>query len=143
MSMGHLGLSLLGGVLIGVASAALMLFNGRIAGITGIVAGTLMPKEGDTLWRALFVGGLLTGGVVLMLVHPTVFSLPPHRSLAALAVAGLLVGYGTRLGNGCTSGHGVCGLGRLSKRSLAATLTFIGAGALMVFVVEHLFGGAL
>ena len=133
--------SLLGGALIGLAASLLLLACGRIAGISGIVGGLLAPAAGDGAWRALFVGGLLAGGVGLRLIDPSLVRMELDRSAAALAVAGLLVGFGTRLGNGCTSGHGVCGLARGSRRSLAATATFMLTAAATVFVVRHVLGG--
>jgi uncharacterized membrane protein YedE/YeeE len=115
--------SLLGGMLIGLSASALLLFNGKIAGVSGIVGGLFSPIRNDTLWRAVFVAGLLTGGVLLQLFSPQAFTIGISRSTGALIVAGLLVGYGTRLGNGCTSGHGVCGVSRFSPRSLLAPYT--------------------
>ncbi len=135
--------SLLGGALIGLAASMLLLFSGRVAGITGITGGLVRPAAGDLSWRLMFIAGLVAGGAVLLLVSPGAFHVGIHRSFAALAVAGLLVGFGARLGSGCTSGHGVCGLSRLSRRSLVATLTFMATGALAVFVVVHLLGGQL
>jgi uncharacterized membrane protein YedE/YeeE len=134
--------SLIGGVILGLAAAALLLFNGRIAGISGILGGVVHPTRGDVAWRAWFLGGLVGGGLVLRAVYPGVFPAAPAVPMAAVAAAGLLVGLGTSLGHGCTSGHGVCGLSRLSVRSLAATLTFMAAGGVTVFVVRHLMGGA-
>lgn len=131
---------LLGGVLIGAAASGLLLFNGRIAGISGIVAGLLPPRGNEASWRLCFVLGLIAGGVLLLRIVPGAFGAAHPRSLATLAAAGLLVGVGTRVGNGCTSGHGVCGLSRRSGRSLAATATFMATGAITVFVVNHLFG---
>lgn len=129
--------ALAGGALIGVAAALFALLNGRIAGISGIVGGLLKPMAGDTAWRVAFVLGL----VGAPLVHG-LFALVPRPQIdtgyVALAAAGLLVGIGTRYGSGCTSGHGVCGLSRLSFRSLAATLAFMGAGFVTVFVLRHL-----
>lgn len=135
--------STLGGLLIGLASAALLLFNGRIAGISGITGGVLRMREGETLWRVLFVLGLVAGGFIAWTVSPEAFAFEIDRSVWALVVAGLFVGVGTQLGSGCTSGHGVCGLSRLSKRSLVAVVTFMGAAAVMVFVVGRFFGGGL
>lgn len=132
---------LIGGILIGSAASGLLFFNGRIAGISTIVAGLLPPRGADASWRAAFVAGLLVGGVLLLVVSPEAFG-APHRALPVLAVAGLLVGLGTRVGNGCTSGHGVCGVARRSVRSLAATATFMATGAATVYIVNHLLGGS-
>ena len=130
--------SLAGGALIGLAAAMFALFNGRIAGISGVIAGLLKPTRGDLAWRAAFVGGLLAAPLmyVLMADAPT---LQIDAGFGAIAVAGLLVGIGTRYGSGCTSGHGVCGLSRMSPRSLVATAAFMGAGFVTVFVIRHLF----
>jgi uncharacterized membrane protein YedE/YeeE len=134
--------SLAGGLLIGLAASVLLLFNGRIAGVSGILGGVVTPVAGDIAWRLWFLGGLVAGGLVLRLVRPDVFPAAPTSSLAVILAAGFLVGLGTRLGGGCTSGHGVCGLSRLSVRSLAATLTFMTGGALTVLLVRHVLGGA-
>ncbi len=128
-----------GGILIGLAAASFILLNGRIAGISGILGGLLTPAKGDILWRFAFVGGLV-GAPLLWLLFA---DLPPIRIEAAypaVIIAGLLVGIGTRYGSGCTSGHGVCGLSRLSVRSLAATASFMGAGFVTVYVIRHLLG---
>lgn len=134
---------IIGGALIGLASIGLLLFNGRIAGISGIFGGVLGRISADALWKVAFVVGLLAGGLVLRLVLPQAFDSTLVRSLPAVLVAGFLVGFGTRLGSGCTSGHGVCGLSRFSPRSLVAVLTFMAAGVAMVFVVSRVFGGVL
>ena len=131
--------SLAGGVVIGIAAAMLLLFNGRIAGISGILGGLLGPSRGDRLWRVLFVAGLVLAPLVWSVVAP----LPPMQIDAGwgiLVAAGLLVGVGTRYAAGCTSGHGVCGLSRLSLRSLAATGCFMAAGFVTVYVVRHVLG---
>ncbi len=128
---------LAGGAMIGLSASILLLANGRIAGVTGIVAGVFGPRPGDVAWRALFLAGLLVGGLVASATLGAVFS-SAGTTLNIALVAGLLVGVGTRLANGCTSGHGVCGVSRLSPRSLVATLTFIAAGAAAVAVT----GGA-
>lgn len=133
--------SLLGGVLIGASASLLLLFTGRTAGISGIVGGLVRPKSGDTAWRALFVLGLLVGGGLLLAFRPSSFGSAPVP-LPFVILAGLLVGFGTRLGSGCTSGHGVCGVSRFARRSLAATGTFMITGAVATFVVRQLFGGA-
>lgn len=131
----------LGGVLIGVASALLLLFNGRLAGISGIAGGLFARVPGELGWRAAFVGGLVGGGMLLQAFFPAALGGPVVTGFTAPIVAGLLVGFGTRLGNGCTSGHGVCGLARGSVRSLAATMTFMVTAAATVFVVRHVLGG--
>lgn len=131
--------AVLGGMLIGIAAAVLVLFSGRIAGISGIIGGLLRVARGDIGWRIAFVAGLLAAP----LLYGVVAVLPPVRIDAnglTLAAAGLLVGIGTRFGSGCTSGHGVCGLSRLSPRSLAATLIFMGAGFATVYLARHLIG---
>jgi uncharacterized membrane protein YedE/YeeE len=129
--------SLAGGVLIGAAAAMLVLLNGRIAGVSGIIGGVLRPSSGDMAWRFAFIIGLLVAPAVYPLLTEPV---PPtiEASYPVLLAAGLLVGAGTRYGSGCTSGHGVCGLARLSPRSLAATLAFMLAGFATVFAVRHL-----
>jgi hypothetical protein len=137
--------ALIGGALIGLSASLLMLFHGRIAGISSLVAEVALPsaspRAGDRSVALYFLGGLLLAGVIARFAHAS--SLPASTpSLAVGAVAGLLVGFGTRLGSGCTSGHGVCGLSRLSTRSLVATLTFIAAGMATVTAVRVL-GGAL
>ena len=135
--------SLAGGVLIGLSASAMLLLDGKIAGISGILAGVLKPVTGDTLWRICFLTGLLAGGLLLKELLPRAFEFGLIRRFPLLAIAGLLVGFGTRLGSGCTSGHGVCGVSRLSPRSLVATATFIFTGALVVYLLNHLAGGAL
>lgn len=131
--------SLSGGVLLGVASALFILLNGRILGISGILGGLLPPKSGDMGWRITFLLGMAAAPLVFAWLAPAGFLHPPRieASNIVIVVAGLLVGLGTRYGSGCTSGHGVCGLSRLSPRSLVATLTFMGAGFLMVYVLRH------
>ena len=131
--------SLAGGVLIGIATAMFVLLNGRIAGISGVLGGLLKPAKGDVAWRLAFVLGLV-GAPSAYLLFNNVPSLQIDAGYAALIAAGLLVGVGTRYGSGCTSGHGVSGLSRLSPRSLAATASFMGAGFLTVYVARHLFG---
>lgn len=129
--------SLIGGVLIGIAAAMFALLNGRIAGISGVLGGLLKPVKGDVAWRAAFVLGL-AGAPLVYSVFTALPTLQIDAGHGSLIVAGLLVGVGTRYGSGCTSGHGVCGLSRLSPRSLAATLAFMGAGFATVFVIRHL-----
>ena len=130
--------SLAGGVLLGLASAMFILVNGRILGISGIIGGLLRPTSGDVGWRLSFLLGLLVAPLLYILVaSPTAPRI--DAGWTTVVVAGLLVGVGTRYGSGCTSGHGVCGLSRLSPRSLAATLAFMGAGFLTVFLARHAF----
>jgi uncharacterized membrane protein YedE/YeeE len=131
--------SLIGGMLIGAAAALFISFNGRIAGISGILGGLLKPSKGDILWRVAFLGGM----VAAPLVYGLAAQLPEasvDADVGTLVVAGLLVGLGTRYGAGCTSGHGVCGIARLSPRSLVATAAFMAAGFATVYVVRHLLG---
>jgi uncharacterized membrane protein YedE/YeeE len=130
---------LVGGGLIGVAVSALLLFSGRIAGVSGIVGGLIgKTQPGDRAWRVMFALGLLAGGVVVALAMPSRMSLEGVPSYGAVIAAGLLVGFGTRLSNGCTSGHGVCGISRFSIRSLAATVAFIAAGMVAVLFTRHI-----
>ncbi len=128
---------LIGGLLIGLATALMMLFNGRIAGISGIVGGLLARNGSEVGWRAVFVVGLLLGAFVYMLATGGALPVRVEASLPVMVVAGLLVGFGTRLGSGCTSGHGISGIARLSKRSVVATLVFMGAGIITVFLTGH------
>jgi uncharacterized membrane protein YedE/YeeE len=134
-------LSTIGGALIGAAASAMLLTEGRIAGISGILGGLFTPRPGDIGWRVAFVLGLTLAGVVGAVLAPGAVSVGIERSPWMLVVAGLLVGVGTRLGNGCTSGHGVCGLSRLSPRSLASVVTFMTVGAVVAVTVGRL-GGA-
>lgn len=133
--------ALIGGLLIGAAAVALLILNGRIAGIAGILNGALAARAGDTAWRVAFLAGLLLGGGLYW--HFTAHAFTPRTGfpLAWLLVGGFLVGFGTRLGSGCTSGHGVCGLGRRSLRSLVATLTFLATGMATTYVLRHLLLG--
>jgi uncharacterized protein len=131
------GMSLLGGILIGISSALFILANGRIAGISGILGGLLSRKPGDIVWRIAFLLGLVAApAAIVALTGPLTATIEANTEV--LVIAGLLVGIGTRYGAGCTSGHGVCGLSRLSPRSLVATLAFMGAGMAIVFVMRHL-----
>jgi len=129
--------SLIGGAMIGLSASAMLLLEGKIAGISGIFAGVLNPAKGELLWKSSFVAGLLAGGVMLRIFLPGTFNFGIVRPYGVLAVAGLLVGYGTRLGSGCTSGHGVCGISRLSLRSIVATATFVTSGATVVYFGNH------
>lgn len=136
--------SLMGGILIGVSATAMLGLLGRIAGVSGILGGLLAREtSGGAWWRAAFVAGLLAGGCAFAATDPAAFAMTLDRSTFALAAAGLLVGFGSRLGSGCTSGHGVCGIARGSKRSIVATVTFMAAGALTALLVTQLFGGRL
>lgn len=131
-------MALAGGIVLGLASALFILFNGRVLGISGIVGGLLRPKAGDVLWRLSFLLGMLVApSLYVAFVGPMQATI--DASWAMVIVAGLLVGLGTRYGSGCTSGHGVCGLSRLSPRSLVATLTFMAAGFITVFLLRHAF----
>ena len=128
--------ALAGGVLLGLASALFVLLNGRILGISGIVGGLLRPRAGDMGWRLTFVLGMLVApGLYWLVVGPTQPRIDANWGM--VMIAGLLVGVGTRYGSGCTSGHGVCGLSRMSPRSLVATLAFMGAGFVTVFLIRH------
>ena len=126
-----------GGLLIGLAVALMLLLNGRVAGISGIVGGLLTLRLRDTAWRAAFVGGLVIGALAYLSTADQTTPVRVITSLPAILVGGLLVGFGTRLGSGCTSGHGLCGMARLSSRSVAATATFFGVAMLTVFVTRH------
>lgn len=131
--------SLSGGILIGIAAAMFILLNGRIAGISGILGGLLTPQKGDILWRALFIGGMVLAPSAWLLFAdlPTI---QIDADYPLLIVAGLLVGISTRYGAGCTSGHGVCGISRMSSRSIVATLAFMATGFITVFVIRHVIG---
>ncbi|MBK7865403.1 MAG: YeeE/YedE family protein [Archangiaceae bacterium] len=129
--------SLLGGALIGLAISLVLLTHGRAAGISGLWAGVLRPSS-DRTFRVWFFAGLIGAGLVMRAIFPQAFGAGPTAPLGLIAVAGLLVGYGTRLGGGCTSGHGVCGNSRLEARSIAATVTFMLTGALAVFALRAL-----
>jgi len=135
--------AIIGGAIIGLAASLLFLANGRIAGISGILGQAIRIKTTDRDWRMTFLAGLLVGGMALLNAMPDVIVAPSSRTLGSVAVAGLLVGVGTRMGNGCTSGHGVCGLTRFSGRSLAATLAFMATGFTTATIIQVAFGGAL
>ncbi len=132
--------SLTGGIILGIASALFILINGRILGISGILGGLLPPKLGDTTWRIAFLLGMFAAPTVFHAVVPAEYITAPRIEATEwmIVVAGLLVGVGTRYASGCTSGHGVCGLSRLSPRSLVATASFMSAGFVTVYVVRHL-----
>lgn len=134
--------SAIGGALIGLSAVLFMLLHGRIAGVSGIAGGLLIPKAGDWEWRLAFVLGLVAGPLIYMALGGPLPAISfPVASPAGLITAGLLVGFGARLGGGCTSGHGVCGISRLSVRSLAATGVFMTTGIATVFVIRHVIGG--
>ncbi len=133
--------ALAGGLLVGLAAVLALLVFGRIAGIAGIVARAMRPTPGDWSWRVAFLLGLLASPLLYRLATGAPVTQTVSGDLATMAVAGLLVGLGTALGSGCTSGHGVCGLARLSRRSLAAVATFMAAAIATVFVVRHVVGG--
>ncbi|MCK5898837.1 MAG: YeeE/YedE family protein [Methylococcales bacterium] len=135
--------AIFGGMLIGLGASLMLLFNGRIMGTSGILSGLMPPKKGDWLWRVLFVVGMMVGATTFLTVFPESWSPRSDFPLALLIPAGFLVGFGTRLGNGCTSGHGVCGIARFSIRSISATVTFMLSGAITVFIVRHLIGISL
>ena len=135
--------STLGGMLIGLSASMMLLLHGRIAGISGIFGGLLERRAGDLLWRLLFILGLGVGGVAFALLAPAMVADELGRTPGFIVLAGLLVGFGTRLGSGCTSGHGICGLTRFSPRSLVAVLTFMATGGITAYVVNHvILGGA-
>jgi uncharacterized membrane protein YedE/YeeE len=134
--------ALIGGALIGASASMMLALNGRITGISGILGGLVRPQRGEVSWRATFLAGLLVGGVLLALVYPQAFPAASATPIALTVIAGLLVGFGTQLGGGCTSGHGVCGISRFSARSVLATITFMATGALAAFVVQHVLGRA-
>jgi uncharacterized membrane protein YedE/YeeE len=132
--------ALLGGAMIGIAVSLMLFLNGRVTGVSGIVSGALNPKKGDFSWRLSFVMGLLFGGVFLQILKPEVFISYAKQEWFDFIIAGLIVGFGTLLGSGCTSGHGVCGISRMSPRSILATMLFILFGVLSVGVFRFLRG---
>lgn len=134
--------AVIGGVIIGLAVSIMLIFNGRVTGISGIVGGALKLDTLDKNWRYLFIAGLLFGGLILRFTYPTAFTLESHAAPVDYILAGLLVGVGTLLGSGCTSGHGVCGISRLSLRSITATVLFIVSGIVSVILFK-LFRGEL
>lgn len=130
-------MSLFGGVLIGIAISVMLLFNGRVTGVSSIVSGVLLHPIKENLWRVAFILGMLSGGLILRLYNPEIFNNSSGRSMALIALAGFLVGFGTVTGGGCTSGHGVCGVSRLSPRSIIATAVFIFFGMISVSVAKY------
>jgi uncharacterized membrane protein YedE/YeeE len=135
-------MGLIGGLLMGLGCAGLMLFNGRILGVSGLLGGALSLNSGAG-WRRAFIGGMVIAGGVGLLVFPTGVVIDVDRTLGANIVGAILVGTGTQLGSGCTSGHGICGVGRLSLRSLVATVVFMAGGAASVYIVLHILGGSI
>ena len=132
--------ALLGGVMIGLAASALVVVSGRIAGISGILGGLFESSKNNRLWRIAFLTGLVVGPWLVTLVRGRSPEIVMQASLLTLVIAGLLVGLGTRLGNGCTSGHGVCGVARASPRSIVATIVFFSVAAITVFIARHVLG---
>lgn len=134
--------ALAGGILIGLSASLLMLLNGRIAGISGMVRGLIMPESlAEFNWRLAFVIGMMIGGFGYVSFFPVSIALPDNINTGMLIIGGFLVGLGTSLGNGCTSGHGVCGLSRFSLRSLIATITFLTTAIVTVYLIRHVIGG--
>lgn len=132
--------SLLGGLFIGLSSGLMIILTGRIAGISGILGGLLTLKPGDASWRGLFIIGLIMGGLLFQLLTRNEIAFESHVSTPIIILAGLLVGFGTRLGSGCTSGHGVCGIARFSKRSIIATCIFMSSAMLTLYLSRHVIG---
>lgn len=135
--------ALIGGIIIGLAAALMLWTNGRILGVSGIVGGALKTRSRDLLWRLSFIIGLMAGAFFIEPLGYSVMQLEVDRSLILVGLGGLLVGFGTTIGNGCTSGHGVCGISRLSPRSLLATIVFIASGVFTVTIIDHFLGGVL
>ena len=132
--------AVIGGLFIGVSATILLITHGRVAGISGIVRGAITSASNENTWRWLFLGGLLTGALLYQTLWPQTTPFRTDYSPILLLLGGLLVGYGTSLGGGCTSGHGVCGMGRFSIRSIVATLVFMGTGVSTVYVMRHVAG---
>lgn len=134
--------STLGGILLGIAASTLLLANGEVCGISGILGGAAFSRRGDRVWRVVFLAGLLAGGALVAWVDRSALATASEQSIGLAAVSGIVVGIGTRMGEGCTSGHGLCGIARFSGRSIVATLVFMATGAATVFVVRHVLGTA-
>ncbi|TDU24183.1 hypothetical protein DFR24_4447 [Panacagrimonas perspica] len=133
----------IGGAMIGIAAALLFSLNGRIAGVSGVLGTLVLDRPaGEAPWRGLFLAGLLLGALLMSLLRPDLAASTLQTGWPGMIAAGLIVGFGTRMGSGCTSGHGVCGMARLSRRSITATMTFMAAGFATVFVMRHVFGAA-
>jgi uncharacterized membrane protein YedE/YeeE len=135
-------MGLVGGLLMGIGCMGLMLFNGRILGVSGLLGGALSLGSGAA-WRWAFIGGMVAAGGAALLLFPPAFVIDVDRTLEANILGSILVGAGTQLGSGCTSGHGICGIGRLSKRSLVATMVFMAGGAASVYWINHILGGGI
>lgn len=134
--------AVLGGLLIGVAATLMLWTSGRIAGISGILTGVLLPNKADTPWKAIFLAGLLLGPIGTILISGRELDISVQATPLLSIIAGLLVGFGTRLGSGCTSGHGICGIARFSRRSFLATAVFMGCAIVTVFITKHVLGVA-
>ena len=130
---------LTGGILIGIAASMMLLFNGKVAGVSGIFGGMLFQQGEERAWQLSFIAGLIAGGILLYIINAEFFENSSGRGLLTATIAGLLVGIGTRVGGGCTSGHGVCGIGRLSGRSIVATVTFVVAGMTIGALVQSFY----
>lgn len=143
MNLGSTLNSILGGAIIGVAVTLMLLFNGRVTGISGILASSLTRPGKEGFWRWMFLAGMIAGGFFMQQIQPDFFVNLTGRSLAQVATAGLIVGFGTVMGSGCTSGHGICGISRFSVRSAIATATFMLFGFLAVQVMSYLLGGSV
>lgn len=130
--------ALIGGALIGASITLLLLFNGRMAGISGIMNGLFNSPRDERIWRSSFLGGLILGALIFHFLFPDFYMPRQDYPLWLVAIGGFFVGFGTRLGSGCTSGHGICGIANLSSRSLLATITFMATGILTVFIMKHI-----
>ena len=135
--------SIIGGTILGIAALILFATVKRIAGVSGIIGGLLLFKKNDTAWRVVFLSGLIFGGLILSKVYPKTLSIELTYSTPALILAGLLVGFGSRIGNGCTSGHGICGLGRLQPHSMVAVISFLTTGIITATIVGTLLRGVI
>jgi len=134
--------AVMGGLLIGIAATLMLWTSGRIAGISGILTGVLLPNKTDTPWKAIFLAGLLLGPIGTILISGRELDISVQATPLLSIIAGLLVGFGTRLGSGCTSGHGICGIARFSRRSFLATAVFMGCAIVTVFITKHVLGVA-
>ena len=134
--------AVMGGLLIGIAATLMLWTSGRIAGISGILTGVLLPNKTDTPWKAIFLAGLLLGPIGTILISGRELDISVQATPLLSIIAGLLVGFGTRLGSGCTSGHGICGIARFSRRSFLATAVFMGCAIVTVFITKHILGVA-